>query len=125
MWSVRTAARGRRPILRRLRPAGDRRRVGSRKPVAPGPPGGGVGGRPGRGGRAAALRDVGRLLSLIRLAGGYLAVCSARRRAWHDNFSGTVVIDAAGSVIIETSGTPAAPVSVRPVAVPEPSAFTV
>lgn len=77
-----------------------------------------VDGRPALGWRTATIRHVGRLASLVPAAGGYIAACTSARRTWHDMLSGTVVIDAAGTVIVETGRVAAAPVAVRPVAVP-------
>ena len=83
---------------------------------------GALDGRPRLGWRTAAARHVGRLLSLIPLAGGYLAACGPSRRAWHDTFSGTVVIDAGASVIVEAAPPPAtASALIRPVVVAEPA----
>lgn len=81
-----------------------------------------VDGRPALGWRTATIRHVGRLASLVPAAGGYIAACTPARRTWHDILSGTAVIDAAGPVIVETGRVAAAPVAVRPVAVPGPAA---
>jgi uncharacterized RDD family membrane protein YckC len=69
-----------------------------------------VDGSPALGWRTAAVRHLGRLLSLLPLAAGYLVTCGPRRRAWHDIFSDTVVIDAAAPVVVEAGRTAPAPV---------------